>query len=237
MMKGQPMGEADKTRRGTRERLSRRHFIIGGAMLATSAVAYAGQPTAHMPVVPPEVFEKWVPTSFGQWSLVGSSGVVLPPPDALSDRLYDNLVTRVYASNDTYVMMLMAYNNRQDGMLQVHRPEVCYPVGGYVLTETRPIEFALLGRQVPFNVFTATGPDRTEQVVYFTRLGDAYPRSWVEQRLAVIDENLAGRIPDGILLRTSILSQQRDESVATLRTFTGEFAAAAAPSLQRLLVV
>lgn len=230
------MGEADKVRPGPFQRLSRRHFIIGGAMVATSAVAYARQPEVYMPVVDSEAFERWVPKKFGQWSLVGSSGVVLPPPDALSDRLYDSLVTRVYASGDSYVMMLIAYNNRQDGMLQVHRPEVCYPVGGYVLTETQPIPVRVLGRQVPSNVFTATGPDRTEQVVYFTRLGDAYPRSWAEQRLAVMEENLAGRIPDGIMLRASMLSNRREESVATLRRFIGEFAEAAVPPLQKLLV-
>lgn len=231
------MAEADQACLGPFPRLSRRHVIIGGAMVATSAIAYARQPAVQMPVVAPEVFERWVPNAFGQWSLVGSSGVVLPPPDELSDRLYDNLVTRVYATDDSYVMMLIAYNNRQDGMLQVHRPEVCYPVGGYVLTETQPIPVAVLGRQVPSNVFTATGPDRTEQVVYFTRLGDTYPRTWAEQRLAVIEENLAGRIPDGILLRASVLSSQRDESVGTLRRFIGEFAAAAVPPLQKLLVV
>lgn len=231
------MNEADKVRPNPFQSLSRRHFIIGGAMVATSAVAFARQPDVYMPVVETDVFERWVPKSFGHWSLVGSSGVVLPPPDALSDRLYDNLVTRVYASGDTYVMMLIAYNNRQDGMLQVHRPEVCYPVGGYVLTDTLPIPVDVLGREVPSNVFTATGPDRTEQVVYFTRLGDAYPRTWAQQRLVVMEENLVGRIPDGIMLRVSVLSKRREESLATLRSFIGEFAEASGPSLQKLLVV
>ena len=230
------MDEADNGRQRPFQGLTRRQFVIGGALAATSAAAYARQPHVYMPVVKSEIFERWVPEKFGQWSLVGTSGVVLPPPDSLSDRLYDNLVTRVYASPDSSVMALIAYNNRQDGMLQVHRPEVCYPVGGYVLTETQPISVSMLGRQVPSNVFTATGPDRIEQVIYFTRLGDAYPRSWAEQRLAVIDENLAGRIPDEILLRVSMLSNRREESVATLRSFIGEFADAALPPLQKLLV-
>lgn len=217
--------------------LSRRNFFMGAAMLATSGIAFARQPTVHNPVVKHEVFESWVPKEFGQWSMVTSSGVVLPSPDALSDRLYDNLVTRVYVSPGTAVMMLIAYNNRQDGMLQVHRPEVCYPVGGYRLTETDRISVPALGRQVPSNIFTATSPDRTEQVVYFTRLGNAYPRSWAEQRLAVVEENLAGRIPDGIMLRASVLGTDRDAAFEALRTFIGGFAAGAAPSLQRLLVV
>jgi EpsI family protein len=231
------MAEADLTgnRRGVQ--LSRRHFVMGTALLATSGLAYARQPSVHNPVVKPDVFENWVPARVGQWSVRASSGVVLPPPDALSDRLYDNLVTRVYTAPDSAVMLLLAYNNTQDGVLQVHRPEICYPVGGYVLTETQRISVPALGREVPANVFTATGPDRVEQVVYFTRLGGAYPRSWIEQRVAVVEENLGGRIPDGALLRASVLSTDRDDSVDILRNFIEGFVAAAAPSLQRLLVV
>jgi EpsI family protein len=231
------MADADQVSGPGGVRLSRRHFAIGAALLATSGIAFARQPKVHNPVVKRDVFDKWVPAEFGRWSVVAASGVVLPPPDALSDRLYDNLVTRVYTSPDAAVMFLLAYNNTQDGMLQVHRPEVCYPVGGYVLTETERTSVPVLGKQVPANVFTATGPDRTEQVVYFTRLGKAYPRSWVEQRVAVVEENLAGNVPDGALLRVSVLSTDRAAALGTLQSFIGEFVAAAAPSLQRLLVI
>jgi EpsI family protein len=217
--------------------LSRRNFFMGAAMLATSGIAFARQPTVHNPVVKPDKFESWVPKAFGPWSMVASSGVVLPAPDALSDRLYDNLVTRVYSSPEAAVMMLLAYNNQQDGMLQVHRPEVCYPVGGFRLTETERLSIPALGRQVPANVFTATASDRTEQVVYFTRLGDAYPRSWAEQRLAVVEENLAGRVPDGMMMRVSLLGTDRQAALEVLRGFIGDFATSAAAPLQRLLVV
>lgn len=217
--------------------VSRRHFVIGGALLAASGVAFAAQPKPHMSVIEPKLFESWIPSRFGEWATQGSSGVVLPPPDALSDRLYDNLVTRVYGGSADAVMLLLAYNNVQDGVLQVHRPEVCYPVGGYVLTETAPIDIPALGREVPSNVFTAKGPDRTEQVMYFTRLGKSYPRSWGEQRWAVIQENLAGRVPDGIMMRVSLIGTDRAKAVTTLRGFASDFTAAASPSLQKLLVV
>lgn len=231
------MSETEQSGQAEGSLVSRRHFFIGAAMLATSAVAFARQPRVHNPIVKRETFEEWVPRSFGQWSEVGSSGVVLPAPDALSDRLYDNLVTRVYSSEDAAIMLLLAYNNRQDGVLQVHRPEICYPVGGYTLTETQRIEIPALGRQVPSNVFTASAADRTEQVVYFTRLGDEYPRSWAEQRVAVVEENLAGRIPDGIMLRASLISRDRPAALEKLSGFIGDFSAASAPQLQRLLVI
>lgn len=230
------MPEPNPSKRPAGSLVSRRNFVMGAAMLATSGIAFARQPTVHNPVVEAEKFEGWVPKAFGPWSMVASSGVVLPAPDALSDRLYDNLVTRVYSSPAAAVMMLLAYNNRQDGMLQVHRPEVCYPVGGFRLTETERTSVRALGRQVPANVFTATASDRTEQVVYFTRLGNAYPRSWAEQRLTVVEENLAGRIPDGIMLRASLVGTDRAQAIEVLSRFIGEFAASSAPPLQRLLV-
>lgn len=217
--------------------LSRRHIVIGGALTLAAGVAFARQPKVDSPRVKTSTFETWVPVNFGDWRLAGSSGVVLPPPDSLSARLYDNLVTRVYSAPAGDVMMLLAYNNRQDGVLQVHRPEVCYPTGGFVLSETKRIPVFALGRPIPSNVFTATNADRTEQVIYFTRLGHYYPRSWAEQRIAVIEENLAGRIPDGVLLRVSVLSTDRGAAVETLRQFIKGFAAAANPSLQKLLIV
>ena len=132
--------------------------------------------------------------------------------------------------------MLMVYNNRQDGMLQVHRPEVCYPVGGYMLSPTLPIVVGAPELAIPANFFTATGPDRIEQVLYFTRLGSAYPRSWAEQRIAVIEENIAGRIPDGIMLRVSVLNPRANAALDTLQSFVRDFLNTVPSKLQRLLV-
>lgn len=217
--------------------VSRRTLLIGGVLAAASGVAYARQPQIAARPVPAKRFESWVPKRFGPWSEVSTSGVVLPPPDTLRDRLYDNLVTRVYqAEGRDPVMFLTAYNNAQDGVLQVHRPEVCYPVGGYTLTETQGVPLATDGRVVPANFFTATGPDRVEQVLYFTRLGDAYPRSWAEQRLSVIRANLAGRIPDGIMLRVSVLGTNAPLALKELQQFTDQFIDAAAPPLRQLLL-
>src|SRR3546814_4957175 len=46
------------------------------------------------------------------------------------------------------------------------------------ICETRDITLKAEGQAVPANIFTATAPNRVEQVAYFTRLGAAYPRKW-----------------------------------------------------------
>ena len=217
--------------------LGRRHVLIGGAMLAASGLALARMPSAQAAPIAKTRFDNWVPDVVGPWRFVTESGVILPPPDALSDRLYDNIVARVYDAPEQPSMMLMvAYNNIQDGVLQVHRPEVCYPTGGYELTPTREYELPLGNRTVPANVFAASGPDRTEQILYWTRLGDAFPRSWIEQRLAVARANVAGQIPDGVLVRLSLLGNDPQSALPLLERFARKFLDASPPPLRRILI-
>ena len=234
---GAPVTESSSLPDRRQPLISRRHVLIGGALAAASAVAIARQPRSTLPAVPAKRFEAWVPRQFGSWKVVGSSGVVLPPPDALRDRLYDILVTRVYQSPSASVMLLLAYNNLQDGVVQVHRPEVCYPVGGFQLSPTRDVPLDVIGKRIPANLFTAKGPDRTEQVLYFTRLGNAYPRNWGEQRWAVARANLDGRIPDGMMMRASLLGRDQSAALDDLSQFSADFIAASPRGLQRLLLV
>lgn len=217
--------------------ISRRNVLIGAALAMSSGIAFARQPEVINPVVDHDEFTSWIPSNFGSWSLVTSSGVVLPPEDELSDRTYDNLVTRVFAAPDSPpVMLLIAYNNTQDGVVQAHRPEVCYPVGGFELSDTRPFEMPIGGKLVPANIFTATGPNRVEQVVYFSRIGNSFPRNWAAQRLAVIEANLAGEIPDGMLMRVSTLGISQASAQPLLSDFSNQFFSNSDPELQQLLI-
>ena len=214
-----------------------RRAVMGGILALASGLAYARQPVASIPVLKKEKFDQLVPGSFGNWQVIADGEVVLPPPDTLRDRLYDNLVTRAYqAPGSPVVMLLLAYNNEQDGVLQVHRPEVCYPVGGFKLSMTERIELPLKQGSVPANIFTAEAPGRLEQVMYFTRLGTAFPRSWAEQRIAVVNANLAGDIPDGMMMRVSVIGITQDRAKPILADFTREFISASPTRLQRLLV-
>ncbi|MDE2403612.1 MAG: EpsI family protein [Sphingomonadales bacterium] len=218
--------------------ISRRHFVIGSVLAAASAGSYAAQPQVRHTPINKQKFVDWVPAKVGPWTVVGASGVVLPPPDALSARLYDNLVTRVYAGPDLpLVMLCIAYNYRQDGVLQLHRPEICYPAGGYTLSPTQPVDLSLApGRDIAGNAFTATGVDRVEQVLYWTRVDSDFPRRWIEQRMSVMKANLRGDIPDGALVRVSIADMDQAHSLELLRRFLAGFFAAAPEPLQHVLV-
>ena len=53
-------------------------------------------------------------------------------PDEASDKLYQDLETRIYLGAEIPVIMfLCAYSNVQKSDIQGHRPEVCCPASGY----------------------------------------------------------------------------------------------------------
>jgi EpsI family protein len=218
--------------------ISRRNFIIGGALIGAAGVAYARQPRTALPRVPKGKIDAMLPAKIGNWSFESSSGLVVPPPDATSDRLYDEIVTRVYTGPGLMpVMLLIAYSNLQDGMLQVHRPETCYPVGGYTLSNSRIINVPVARNvTVPCRFFSADGAGRSEQVLYWTRIGRLIPGRWIEQRWAVVDANLRGEIPDGILVRMSALANDSVEALPVLQQFAAAMTGSVAPPARRLLI-
>lgn len=217
--------------------LSRRKVIAGLGLLAAGSIAQARMPQPNRPRVPKETIEKMFPDTIGDWHYVTASGLVLPPPDSLSDRLYDSIVTRVYTNRAGHtLMLLLAYNNRQDGVLQIHRPEICYPAGGFVLSQTRPVDVAIGGdAALPCLAFSANGVERDEVVLYWTRVGDMFPRQWLDQRLAVARANLEGVIPDGLLVRVSTIGGDLPLELPILQGFVADLAQRSPRPLGQLL--
>ncbi len=222
---------------GLGPRINRRMFVAGGAMLAAGGAAAARIPQPNAPPIGIDAFKALVPDTIGSWHFQQTSGLVLPPEDALSARLYDNLVTRSYTDpTGQVIMLLIAYKNYQDGVLQIHRPEICYPAGGYRLSPTMETEIPVGGgRTMPANAFSANGNDRSEQVLYWTRIGDAFPVKWSQQRLAVLRANLARINPDGMLARVSMPNDDMAMSRPLMIKFIEDLRAVSPPRLRKIL--
>ena len=199
----------------------RRDVLLGGAMAATAVTAFARMPWHRTMMMAPSLLETVAPLRIGSWRYQTEQGLVLPPPDQLAQLLYDAQVTRSYASPvDLPVMLLLAYGSSQSGMLQIHRPETCYPASGYRLSATREERIPVGGgRSIGVRRFTATSETRVEQVLYWTRIGERLPQSWAAERLAVMQSNLAGDIPDGLLVRMSALTGDAGAAEAALVRF------------------
>ncbi len=162
---------------------------------------------------------------------------MVPPADQLANALYAQLLTRIYVSDDLpAIMLLIAQSPAQDGVLQMHRPEYCYPAGGFSLSgRNRQLVEMTNGQIVPTTVFTASSPDRTEQLLYWTRVGHGLPTSWMEQRLAVAKANVMGYIPDGVLVRASTISTDAAALDIVIR-FVRELVSTMAPRNREVLV-
>jgi len=186
------MADADRTGLA----LTRRKFALGLAFAGAAAVAAARRPSIHVDYLGKNKLDKVLPEEIGRWTFVSSSGLVVPPEDQLSRALYSQLLTRVYSAEDgSSVMLLVAQSGGQTGILQIHRPEICYNAGGYQLSPVTPHLVKLPGHTIPTMSMSATNDTRTEQLAYWTRVGDHMPTSWRQQRLAVAMDNLKELVP------------------------------------------
>ncbi len=200
---------------------SRRDMLFGGLAAATAVTAYARQPRTKLQMIGHGGLEKIVPHHIGAWSEEAIGGLVLPPPDQLAQLLYDQQVARTYTADAALpVMLLMAYGSSQGGMLQIHRPEICYPASGFKLSDTRETVWEWApGHGIPVRRFSARSDTRVEHVLYWTRIGNDLPVSWAEQRIAVMRASLTGVIPDGLLVRLSAVSENAAQAEQMLEQF------------------
>lgn len=220
----------------TRAGLNRRQTLIGGSLLAAATAGLAFKPRHTENFLGTAKLEDLVPKQFSGWQFNTASGLVLPPADQLRDKIYSQLLTRVYAREGSPpIMLLIAYSGAQDGTIQVHRPEVCYPASGYKLTKIEPHTTMLApGIGVPTREIIAETDVRREQLVYWTRVGHHFPRAWADQRMAVVAENFAGFIPDGVLVRLS--STANGQVTALLDMFARDLYRAVGPRMHQVLL-
>lgn len=217
--------------------LTRRAMIAGGMLAGASLIANSRRPDVPFRMIQGAKIDPLFPMKVGDWEFATTNGLVLPPADQMSDRLYNAILTRYYASpSNLPIMLLVAYNGKQDGMLQVHRPETCYPAAGYDLLKQQLIPLdAGGGLSVPGHYISARSTSRHEQLIYWTRIGNDFPVRWWAQHWAVAKENLKGRIPDGVLIRFSTAAPDDEIAIMTLKRFIPAMIAELSPTGRRLL--
>lgn len=217
--------------------LSRREFAVGALFAAAAATAAARQPRRNLDMLGKAKLKDVIPERIGDWTFVSSSGLVVPPEDQLSRAIYSQLLTRVYASpNGSSVMLLIAQSGSETGILQIHRPEICYAAGGYAISGLHRRVLHLPEGELPSVFLSATSEDRTEQILYWTRIGRHLPLSWLQQREAVAVDNLRGIIPDAVLVRVSTIDNDRSSAQGTIDAFVKDLFAAVAPPIRQFLI-
>ncbi len=178
-----------------------------------------------------------VPRSFGSWTSEDAGDpLALNGPGTLSSKLYNQLVTRLYADGrGEQVLMLLAYGERQDDELQLHRPEICFPAFGYQLLADDPVQLPLGGQvTLPARQLLARSANDDERVIYWTRIGEYFPLTAGEQKRARFQNTMAGIVPDGVLCRFT--TADTPAGWAGLHRFLLELIGATTPQGRRALV-
>lgn len=204
----------------------RREFLVGGLGAGAFGLSEYLRPRETIRLFSGKL-ETVVPDSFGRWREHPGGAVIAPvTPNSLADRLYSATLTRVYYPIDNAgpaIMLLIAYGGEQSDLLQLHRPESCYPAVGLGIAE-RELGVVPLGGggKVPSVFLSASGQERLEDIVYWTRLGEALPRSAAEQRSDRLRAAMQGKIGDGILVRASTVRIGAEPSWPYLAAFLAD---------------
>ncbi|MDX1250964.1 MAG: EpsI family protein [Gammaproteobacteria bacterium] len=176
-------------------------FAAIGAVVATPRLTEVENPPNLEETVPRQ-FGDWKerPSPYAQVSLATGNEENL-------DRPYDQTVMRTYVnSKGQMVMLALAWGRKQRQEVKVHRPDLCYVAQGYDVQSLKTVTFAnIMGASGPVTGkrMVATSRRGGEVVSYWMRIGSLYSEDAVNTRLHILKEGLAGRIPDGILVRAS----------------------------------
>lgn len=192
--------------------IERREFLFAGSCAAALGVGEWMRPRKLTLLLPEnEKLTNVIPLQFDGWKAGGGGDIVLPDMEgSLAAKLYSERVARSYrrTKGDEVqdVMLLAAYGRAQSDVLQLHRPEKCYPATGFAITYSHLYQLPLPnGVAVPAVQLTAQMGSRVEDILYWTRLGEMLPQTYSDQRWARFTNAWRGYIADGVLMRASMI--------------------------------
>jgi len=215
--------------------ISFKHFIIGLCMFAAAGMALALKPTTKLADAGPAInLETLIPKQFGEWKLDESLVPVQVSPEvkAKLDKIYGQTLTRTYINAaGRRVMLSIAYGaNQGSDDFQVHRPEYCYSAQGFQVQKGWEDHLKIGASQLPIKRLEAIKDSRIEPITYWITIGDKATLPGIGRKLAQLTYGLTGKIPDGMLIRVSTISNKADEEYRLQDQFVNAMLDAVEPS-------
>jgi exosortase B len=202
--------------------------IVVAALMVGSALAAPLLKPVHAEG-PALMLESMVPQAFGDWSIDPTIVPIAPTADvqAKLERIYSQTVSRTYVNSaGEHMMLTVAYGGDQSDALKAHRQEVCYTAQGFTIHDLHGDQLAVQGGSIPVTRMLAVREERSEPVTYWFTMGDRVVRGRVERLATQLREGLAGRIPDGMLVRVSSISPDAPAAYAAQQSFVTALLAA-----------
>jgi EpsI family protein len=217
----------------------RRHLIMGAACVASAAAAEGLKPHRQAQLLQGAKLADVAPRKFGSWTSEDvADALALNAPGTLGAELYNEVVARDYQNAaGAVVSILLAYGARQTDTLQLHRPEICFPAFGYSLSRIESVNLPIArGLTLPARRMAAQRAEQRESVIYWSRLGEFFPQSADQQKMARIKTTLKGVVADGVLARFSTANVYPEFGWTILSGFIDEFLAATAAPQRKALI-
>lgn len=208
--------------------------VIAAVLMGlVSIAATAARPSQRASSAGPRfLLEQTVPKQFGDWRELPDQGVqvVNPQTQQLLDKLYSQLLARIYVnSKGQRIMLSMAYGEDQRGGLSAHKPEVCYPAQGFTLQSNAPGEVTTPFGRIPVRRLATSLGERKEPVTYWFTVADTLISSNFEKRMLEIRLGLTGQVPDGLLFRISSIDDDPAHAFQLQDAFVNDLMKAVGP--------
>lgn len=214
---------------------TRRAVIAGGLMGLTAGAAYLAVPKPSAENSEPQL-DATIPKSFAGWNADDTVTPLLPDAErqATLEQIYDETLARTYRGPEGQaVMLVIAYGSRQSESLQAHDPVVCYAAQGFQAAEkgTQPLPAPFTG--VTGKRVYATLGGRTEPILYWLAVSGEIASFGTKLRIQQIKLGLRGIVPEGFLVRASLIGADEDSSYVELGQFMAAMLAALPGPLRR----
>lgn len=198
-------------------------LILGMLMVSSSVLTKVMTPTVISADQQAKInLDILIPKEFGSWKIDSStaSPIVNPTVQGALEKIYNQTLSRTYINNEgERIMLAIAYGGSQKTDLHAHRPEICYAASGFDIGKmTKAFVDTTIGR-IPVMHLVAKQNARNEPITYWIRVGNTLTRGWVEQKIAAISYGLTGKVPDGVLVRVSAISNDEQDSFRMQQVF------------------
>ncbi len=222
--------------------LTRRAVVAAVLMAGAAALGEALIPTRRMADLRKSFkLDALMPSAFDDWrtDTATVNGIVNPQTAAILNRLYSQLLDRIYVNSaGVRIMVSIAYGDDQsDDSVQMHFPEVCYPAQGFqVQSNTRDVLAVPNGSIKVRRLVTQFGDSRHEPVTYWTIIGDRQSLGGLDKKISEIRHGFEGEIVDGLLFRVSSINPDSAAGFREQDAFIRDLVAAMDPAARRQLV-